>query len=248
MLNEKGVVVIKDLSKMIKSSVLTIRKDIDILSERGLLIRTHGGAIKENVITEDNYKFSIEQKKNIDEKRSIAEESVKFINLGDVVFLEAGSTCYHIAKNLNNKKSLTVITNSIDNAFIIDQINKNIILILLGGYFNPGPRYLYGDISDNFLKQLNVEKAFIGTDGIDFKFGISESNYIFSMLKKKIIRNSKLVFICADNSKFNVINPFHVCNLDEVDYIITDYNCDDEIISILKKSVKNVIKSKKSNF
>ena len=240
-LQSDSSVKVTDLAKSIGSSISTIRRDLNLLKKKSLLRRIHGGALSLKTISMDPL-FEQEKVKNINEKMAIANEAIKYINDGDIIFIEGGSTCIELVKKLVDKKDLVVVTNSCDNTVLIDQINKSIKIIVTGGIFRPADRCLTGELSDSNLNNLSISKAFIGSVAVDIKQGITNPDLTYSKTQKKIVEMVNEVILLVDYSKFGIMSINRICYLEDVDKIITDDKIDQKIKnSIEAKGIELII-------
>ena len=153
-----------DLSRLFKVTEVTIRQDLEKLEGEGLIIREHGGAYLKNV--EDQVRsFSLVHQENLDKKERIAQKCLAFIESGDTIILDSGSTTTKIAQKLKGLKNLTVITNALNIALMLGT-ESGIEVIMTGGEFKPPTLSLTGQKATDFFKGLNVQKLFLATAGI----------------------------------------------------------------------------------
>ena len=221
LLKEFGSVSIKDLSLKFGLSVATIRRDLDMLADKKLLKRTFGGAISQKIIKRE-LNFETKKDVNIEQKKMIALIASKYVEDGDTIFIESGSTCIQLCFNLSNKNKLTIITNSPDIAIAANMANKESTIFLTGGLFKSDTHSLTGHLADENLKYFNFEKAFIGITAIDLKEGITTVDYQEAYTKKTIIDSAQKVIGLVDNSKFGKICLNSVCPVSSLDILITD--------------------------
>ncbi len=210
----------KQLSEKFGVSKVTIRGDIDTLSNRGLIIKTHGGAVSINNTQLYEIPYDNKVSLNKTEKQKIGKHASKFIEDGDIIILDAGSTTFEIAKNINIK-NVTVLSNDIKIAMELAH-KKNIDLLVSGGYLN-GPVYtLTGSQSVNFFKSLHVNKTFLGCDALDLSFGISNRTYEEIEIKKAMIEAADEVIMVADSSKLHKKVFCFLCDFSVIDKLIID--------------------------
>lgn len=235
LLKEKKNIQIIDISKKTNFSISTIRRDLDILSKKGLIKRVHGGAQSfETGIWNDLYINSMN--KNLQEKVIICNEAIKFINDYDVIFIDAGTTFYPLINNLKNIKGLTLITNSLYIPLVMEKINKSTNIIVTGGVYNSVSHSLNGEISVSSLKQVRIGKAFLSSMAIDNDIGITDPNPDEVLLKKEVLESARIKIFCVDYTKFGRIAPYQLCQLKDIDIIISDYRIDKTIV----KKIENI--------
>ncbi len=218
---ERGSVSIRDLALLFHVSESTIRRDLDDLAARGLVKRTHGGAIfpQEKSMFERVYdeKMSLQ----LEEKRCIAQAAARYVSEGDVVILDSGTTAYQLALCLAEKKGLTVITHDLYLAANVE-FEPTTTVVLTGGLKRTNQKVLIGGMVEDFISQLRVDTAFLTADAVSGDFGVSNTGFFEAGIKRNIVRAGKRVVLLADHTKFEQAAPVQVCRLAEIDWIITD--------------------------
>ena len=218
-LNEKTVSVVK-LSKLFSVSEETIRRDLNVLEEEGVLIRKHGGAIVANRVMSEVNNQALERV-FVENKHKIALQSKSFIKNGDCLYIDASTTMYHVCKELDDSLRLTVLTNAL-NIMNLLGAKENINLIGVGGSLSKTRGCFIGRIAVNTLRSYHVDKAFISCRSISMEEGITDSNDDIAETKQAVIRRANQVILVADHSKFNKVSFTKVCDFDDIDDIITD--------------------------
>ncbi|KAB2333077.1 DeoR/GlpR transcriptional regulator [Cytobacillus depressus] len=239
----KKVLKISELTLELNVSVDTLRRDINLLSKQGKIEKIYGG-IK---IADMKFGESAIQERmvhRLSEKEAIARTCSELINDGDCIYLDSGSTTYQIAKYIQNKRNLTVVTNSIP--VINELMNSDIELVIIGGKVRKKEQsvvtyeYLF-----NF-HELNIVKSFICASGITVEKGISDYNLEEAITRKKMIELSKSAFVAADSTKFGKDVTIAIAPLDKIDGIITDSNLNKSFENQFKKTGTNLIIAKGS--
>lgn len=238
MVLNKDVVTIPEFVEKFNISVETIRRDLNILEKMGKIEKVYGGAkFKDNLLSEpamDKRMIS-----NLLEKEAIGKKCADLINDGDCIFIDSGSTTFHIAKYLSNKKKLTIITNSIP--VINELLNKDFEIIIIGGKIRHEEHSIVTfDYIFNF-SQLNIHKSFICAGGISLKNGISDYDMQEAVTRKAIIERSSKIYIAADSSKFMKNAPINIIPISQVNAIISDSNLNSSIIDDYSKHVSIII-------
>ena len=239
-INKTGSVKAIDIAKTLNLSEITIRRDLDKLAKKGLIKRTHGGAIN-NYSVGYEMKFNVQKDKFIEEKKRIALAASEMIFEDDVILIEAGTTGYQTALNITNKKNLTVVTNSCDIASILGNTNPDYKIILSGGILNTQTHSLIGPIADSTFRTTFVDKAFIGISGIDIYKGITAADHIEAQTKKYIINSAKKVIALCDNSKIGHVSMNLVGSIKLINTLITDNEADMDFINKIKEMEIEVI-------
>jgi len=236
LIDRDGIVSLQQLTDAFDISIYTIRRDLNALEEKGLLKKTHGGAVR---IEKSRWIPSMEEGKSeaLDEKKSIAVKASRLVDNGDTIFL-MGSTISLLMIPLLKDKNLTVVTNSLDVAKELSAI-PSIETILIGGRIKNYKGNILGSRAVNDLRNYYFDKAFVPCAGIKENVGISTSTIDSADFLKTVISCSRENIVVADYRKFNRVTFAKVCNLEEIDVFITDERVDkDELTRIAKKGIK----------
>jgi DeoR/GlpR family transcriptional regulator of sugar metabolism len=220
LLQEDGSAKVLDLAKLFKVTEVTIRQDLEKLENEDLIIREHGGAYLKNVIDQVGT-FSLAHQENLDKKELIAQKCLDFIESGDTIILDSGSTTTEIAKKLKGFKGLTVITNALNIALMLG-VEPGIEVIVTGGEFKPPTLSLTGQKAADFFKGLNVQKLFLATAGISLKAGLTYPSISDLVVKKAMIEAAETTYLVADSTKMSKAAFASLGALSLIDYIITD--------------------------
>lgn len=216
--NEKNTISNDEIMSTFGVSIETVRRDLAYLENRGLLKRVYGGAVKKKFLSVEP-KYLSREDVNVAEKEGIAIEAESFINENDTVFFDLGTTVQTLAKKVNQEKKITAFTNSLRTA--ISLADKGQKVILPGGALRSGEYSVSGSIAEDCMSKFNVDKAFIGAGGIT-ENGITDFDIEEARLRSKIIKNSQKVIVLADYSKIGVKATCNVCDIEDVDVLITD--------------------------
>jgi DeoR family fructose operon transcriptional repressor len=237
LLEQRGSIRVNELSQIFGVTEETIRRDLDKLEGEGKLLRSHGGAVR--VQGEQEIPYFEREIQNVEEKIAIAREAVKQVTAGERIVLDASTTAWYMAKNLPDIP-LTVLTNSIKVAMELANKEK-IDVISTGGIFLPESLSFVGPLAEQSLNMYRVNKAFISCKGIDFSFGISDSNELVALVKRKMISIADRTFLLLDHSKFGVQAFAHLAPLDQIDQVITDSKTESKYIHELKEHSVEVL-------
>lgn len=231
-LEQDGSVKVNELSEHFNVSEATIRRDLQEMENKKLLVRTHGGAVKFDITNFEPTFSDKKNKKNV-EKIAIGKLAASMIKDGDTIILDSGTTTLEIAKHITNE-NLTVITNSIDIA--AELINKNKIeLFIPGGVIRASTRAMVGQLSEAAYKNFKVDKAFIGANGIAIKEGITTPNFVEAQTKKAMINAANKIIVVSDNSKFDNVCLSVICPIEEITAIITNGDLPEKVVNDYKK-------------
>lgn len=219
-LAKNGFIKVNEIAKELEVTPVTIRKDLKYLEEKKLLYRTHGSASPVNPLTSDINVYEKEKLRK-EEKKRIATAAAKLIEENDSIIIASGSTVHTFAEHITPINHLTVVTASLKTSLLLNTIN-NIEVIQLGGIVRKNSFSVIGDYTSLFFEQITCSKLFLGVDGIDLEYGITNSNIEEAVLNKKMIEASLRTIILADSSKFGRRGFGKICSLDCIDVIITD--------------------------
>ncbi|PUA38001.1 DeoR family transcriptional regulator [Paenibacillus elgii] len=220
LLKEYNRVDIQGLNRILQASESTIRRDLRELEQKNLLKRTHGGAVAlQNVNFEPT--FLEKEISNSGAKKMIAEKAAQFIQEGDVVLLDSGTTVHYLAKELKRFTKLTVVTNAIPVAQEL-QHHGGVELIFLGGTLRQGVLSIVGPFAEMMLGMLCVDKAFVATNAIHPQEGLSTPNVEEASIKRKMIASAKKTILLADASKIGEQYLVKFADVSDIDAFITD--------------------------
>lgn len=220
-LHESQRVTIKELSKEIKVSEATLRTDLTILEEDGLLKRTHGGAIL-NHTNDTDISFSTREQKNRDEKISIAKKAVTLISEGQCIMLDASSTALELARLLKDTSiRLTVVTSGINTALELNN-HPDITVILIGGIVKRGSNSIEGNLGASILTQIHIDIMFTSANGFSIESGLTDFSVYEVELKKSMIQAATKTIALLDSSKLNKNSIASFANVREINLIISD--------------------------
>ena len=198
----------------------TIRRDLDKLEKEGYATKTYGGAIWGNS-TKTDLSHTIRNKTNVDAKTAIAVLVSNMVEDGDHIMLDDSSTSLYIAKQLKEKKGLTVITNSVEIVMELSGISGWTILCT-GGLLKPDSLTLVGQQVQNMICNYHVDKAIISCKGIDPTAGITDSGEQQALAKQAMIRAARQTILCLDGSKFDKISFVNIAPLQNVHGVVTN--------------------------
>ena len=239
-IDKAGSVFVNELSEMYSVSLVTIRKDLTHLEKKGLLIKTRGGAVKNQT---GNFALSFNQKlkQGYKPKQLIGVKAIEFISEGDTIIMDSGTTTLEIAKNLIGFKSIKVIINSLPIAdFLSDK--DGVEVFMLAGRLRKEMHSLVGHLAEHTLSKLYSNIAFIGVDGIDCDSGLYTPDIEEAALAQAMINRSKTVIVVADSTKFSRTSMSFIAGVDQIDYIITDKDIPEkQAQGFIDKGVKIVI-------
>jgi DeoR family galactitol utilization operon repressor len=238
LINSQDSVLVLDLSHTFGISEVTIRADLRLLEEKGLVTRFHGGAAKlgSNLAESDNQEVMLEDRYKLasDPKKRIAQAAARMINEGMTVILDSGSTTLLIAEALVKKTNITVITNSLPAAYILAD-NKDITLVVCGGTVRHKTHSMHGTIAEQSLLGISADLMFVGADGIDTTNGITTFNEGYSISGVMASAAHKVIAV-LDATKFNRRGFNQVLPMNKINCVITDDSISKQDKTALEKA------------
>lgn len=217
LLTEKNKVDVTELSQNLGVSQVTIRKDLDMLEKKGLIVREHGFATLNGQDDMNNrlaYHYDI--------KQQLAKSACQMIEDGETIMIESGSCCALMAQEIaSTKKDVTIITNS---SFIADYIRQysQVKLILLGGEYQKEAQVVVGPMTRRCVEAFFVDKFFIGTDGFSKNTGFTGNDYMRSETVRDMARQAAHVIVVTESSKFQQVGLVNLLPTQDVYCVVTD--------------------------
>jgi len=217
---------VADLSDYFGVSTLTVRRDLERLEKQGFLKKVHGGAVSlQSVVTATP--LMQRDTKNVLQKRAIVAHALGLIKDGDYIFIESGSTCKLLAQGLKAKRDLKIATVSPEIAVILMELsytcNLNFEILVSGGKLLADRSILVGPGAVSFLKNINMNKAFMTVTAIDTEFGISADSEEEAEVSRAVLEGfSTLKIGLIDSSKFETRSMVRIADIKAFTDIITD--------------------------
>lgn len=221
---ENKSVSIDKLCETFDISKNTVRRDLDVLTKKGTVAKVYGGAISTEP-NGSNYKpltsFNERNIKNSEAKIKIVKQASKFVNEGDTIFIDTGTSTLGIIDYLGHLNKLTIITNSIELIYKA-QAYANITIIGLPGILKRDTSSLVGSVCFKQLKTYNIDKAFMACTAISLKGGVTNASFEEYEIKKTALEVSHEHYLLVDHSKFDKTSLMTYSTVDQFDCIITD--------------------------
>jgi len=234
LIKKDGFAKVQTLSKTFEVTEVTIRQDLEFLEKEGYVHREHGGAyIDKDNMTKGQLKLLNEA--NLEKKKEIAQKAVYFIQEGDSIILDSGSTTTELAKLLKNFRQLTVITNSLSVAMILVD-NPNIDLIMTGGELKAQSMSLTGELAAESFKNIHVNKLFLATAGISSTLKLTYPTLSDLVVKSAMIKSADAIYLLADSSKLGSSAFANLGPASLIQTLITDSDISGEFALELKNA------------
>ena len=217
-LAESGEVGVKELCETRGASPATIRRDLEGMERRGLLSRVHGGAVANGALYELPLSFRGAHR---GEKRRIAQRAATLVSPGMKVGLTGGTTTTELARAIAEVSELTVVTNALNIGWEL-VLRPNVRLMLTGGVALPISYELVGPLAELSIREVNLDVAFMGADGISLLDGVTNQHEGEAATIRALIARAVSVYVVADRTKFDRRGFSRVCPLQDVTAVITD--------------------------
>ncbi|MCH7398659.1 DeoR/GlpR family DNA-binding transcription regulator [Belliella sp. DSM 107340] len=219
-LSEAGIVHVADLSKELDVTVVTVRKDLKLLEDKGLLYRSHGSATLNSPYVNDR---PVQEKKleRVEEKMKIAQAAIQLVVEDEAIIIGSGTTVVSFAQMLPKNQKLTVLTAAMNVTLaLID--SPDVEIVQLGGVVRKSSSSVVGNYAEEMMRNFACSKLFLSVDGISLDFGLTTSHLMEAHLNAQMIKSVQKTIVLADSSKFGKKGFGKICNLDDIDVVITD--------------------------
>ncbi len=238
-LNKNESISIQDIVGNFDISEITARRDLNELESKGFLFRVHGGAIKSKM-TGGLFDFNNKAIQFRDQKIEICRYAAGFIEEGDTIYMDCGTTVYFLARFLKKIQNLRVITNSLP---VISELLPfpRIKVYLIGGELDNSRKALYGPMTENLLNRYKADKAFIGAGGVSIAHGLSSVDEKEASITIKMAESAKQVFLLCDSSKLEKDSYFTYSSLSLVTYLITNNSVEKQLLELYRKNGINIV-------
>lgn len=233
-LKSEGTVSTKKLSSMLGVSQMTVRRDLEYLEGRSTIRRHFGGASKNDVDEQPITDFSLRLESEVGEKKQIASRALALIHEGDVIFLDHGTSCAYLARELVRFGNIKVLTHSLP---IVNALSKTSIqVICIGGTLHRPNECFIGPLAEEILARFHAPKAFLSTQGIDSQQGLSNGDLFEANMKLLIADRADEVIVLADHTKFSTKGLYPNVPIEKINTVVTDSATSPETIGAYERA------------
>jgi DeoR family transcriptional regulator of aga operon len=237
-----GTITLEQICLRFDVSVATARRDLENLEKRGRLRRTHGGAISLEPLLYEPFRhvpsYSGQVKKCAEEKRRIAIAAADLIKDGEIIALSAGTTTTQITRALAPGKNITVVTNAVSVAMELSN-RPDISVFVTGGFLHGSWFSLVGSTAIEAVQRIFVDKAFLGSNGLDHEHGATAYHPHEADLNRLLAAHAKERIAVADHTKLGVVATHLFCPIESINMIITDTKASNKAINgFLERDIK----------
>jgi DeoR family transcriptional regulator, aga operon transcriptional repressor len=234
-LRQKGSVSLDELIAGLGASPASVRRDLTKLEAKGLVRRTHGGAILVEPLLYEPFRydslFQNREQHRTQEKRRIGLAAAELIQENETVGFTAGTTTTHVARYLRNRHNIRVITNAINIAMELSNC-PGLKTFVTGGFVQwAGSFSLVGQVAIASMSDIYMDRVFVSVCGIDMARGITVIEPEEGLTFRAMIRQAKQTIVVADSTKIGIVTPALVCPISEIHVLITDSRASDKAIA-----------------
>ena len=235
-----GGVRVSDLVDILGVSDMTVRRDLDVLSRKGLVDKVHGGASALGSRAADEPGFEAKSLRELAEKEAIAARAAGLVRPGTAIGLSAGTTTWVLARRLREVPGLTVVTNSIQ---VLEELNtggSEQSVVLTGGIRTPSDA-LVGPLAVAALDALHLDLVFMGTHGMDDRSGFTTPNLMEAETNRALVRAARRLVVVADHSKWGVVGLSSFAAAEEADVLVTDSGLHESARELMAQQVGELV-------
>lgn len=236
LVRKQGSVQVEDLALALNVSPMTIRRDLEKLQESNKLERCHGGAVAKKEVTYADK--SVSHRK---EKVKLAEICAGFVNEGDTVFLDAGTTTFEIARRIKDIPDIMVVTNDLEIAGLVKGSDAE--LILCGGVVQKSTGSMLGYYATRMLEDFHFDVGFFGAASVNHQFEVMTPTIDKAFLKRQAVRQCREAYLVVDESKFNRQGMARINDLGDYTAVVTEKIFDGQEMEVMKKLGARVIQA-----
>ena len=226
-ISKEGIARVDELSSSLEVSVITIRRDLDLLEEQGLVERTHGGAMATRYFKSEQL-YGEKNLENRDLKERLGRAAADLVDEGDTLFINSGSTMVQVLCALQFRKNIRIITNNIAAAHFLSH-DATAEIIFLGGSYRFTSNCTIGEFAKEMISSIISSKTIIGTDGLSLKNGITSPVHQESVITRAMVDQTQgSIIAVADYTKIGRVANFKTLPLNRLDTLITNGLMDEE--------------------
>lgn len=231
---------VSELAGVFKVSEMTIRRDLRAIMQKGLIERTHGGAVitKERNLLQSPILLRLFDQN--EEKRAIAAAVAKMIKSNEKIYIAAGTTTYWVAKAIANRSDLTVVTNSLPVANLL-ALSKDMEVILVGGFLRRNEYSFVGPFAENMVRDLRLDKVIMGVGGVHPDYGLTNAYPQEMMMDRAYLSMSDDIIVVADHTKIGRVATSRTADLTVTNQIVTSHLAPLDIVERIRQQGVEVI-------
>jgi DeoR/GlpR family transcriptional regulator of sugar metabolism len=213
---------VSELSELLGVSDMTVRRDLEVLARRGLVRKVHGGATLPHRGSTDEPGFEAKSTRERPAKDAIARRAAEFVEPGTAIALTAGTTTHALAHHLAHVPELTVVTNSLPVAEVLDASGRPDQTVVLSGGIRTPSDALVGPVAVRAIRSLHVDWAFMGVHGIHPEAGFTSPNLLEAETNRAVLASARRLVVLADHTKWEVVGLSTIAPIEQASVVITD--------------------------
>ncbi|WP_432924700.1 DeoR/GlpR family DNA-binding transcription regulator [Microbispora sp. CA-135349] len=236
-----GGVRVAQLVRDLGVSDMTIRRDLEVLAERGLIVKVHGGATATGTGSTEEPGFAVKSVRQQAEKEAIARRAAMLVRPGSSVALSAGTTTWTLAHHLVDVPELTVITNSVQVADVFHRAGRpDQTVVLVGGVRTPSDA-LVGPVAVAAVRSLNVDTLMLGVHGMSVRAGFTTPNLLEAETDRALVAAAQQLVVLADHTKWGTIGISTIAALGEANVVVSDVSLPEEARTALSENAGELL-------
>jgi DeoR/GlpR family transcriptional regulator of sugar metabolism len=241
LVQQRGGMRVADLVREFAVSDMTIRRDLEVLAERGLIAKVHGGATTVGAGSTEEPGFAAKSVRQRQEKQAIARRAADLVRPGTAIAISAGTTTWTLAHHLTDVPELTVVTNSVQIADVLHRAGRgDQTVVLTGGVRTPSDA-LVGPVAVAAIRALNVDLLLLGVHGMSTRAGFTTPNLMEAETDRAMVGAARRLAVLADHTKWGTVGLSTIARLGDADVLVTDTGLADEARKALSEEVGELI-------
>ncbi|MEW6225433.1 MAG: DeoR/GlpR family DNA-binding transcription regulator [Chloroflexota bacterium] len=238
---EVGAVRVADLARELEVSDMTVRRDLEILHDQGLLEKVHGGATAISALASYEPGFVAKSALQQDEKSAIAAAAARLIEPGMAIGISAGTTTHALAARVGDIPGVTIVTNSLRVADVLHRSGRRDQTVILTGGVRTPSEALVGPFAISQLRSVHLDLVFMGVHGMDARAGYTCPNLAEADTDRALIEAGRQLVVLADHTKWGVIGIASIARLDQADVLFSDTSLDEAAQEVLREAVGELV-------
>lgn len=230
-----GYISVSEIASRLYVSAATVRRDLQLLEESGLVHRTHGGAVHVQPISEELLLYYRERETiSLEQKRIIGRAAAALVREGETITLSGGSTTLQVAAHLPTFADLTVITNDLAHVRVLAE-HKQLNIFVPGGFLRLGPDNLIGPNTIQAVQDFKIDRLFLTVTAADLVDGVSAGHIHNVLYLRELVALARVRILVADHTKFSRAPLLKICDWSDIDIVVTDVGIPAEYVAALRK-------------
>ncbi len=240
MIAQDGTVEVSELVGVFHVSAMTIRRDLQAMTQKGLLERTHGGAVLSQARNLLSPPIMVRLFERVEEKKAIGRAAAQLIKPGEKIYIAAGTTTYWVARAIVDRGDLTVVTNSLPVANLLCT-SKDLEVIVIGGFLRRNEFSMVGHFAEGMVRDLRLDKVIVGVGGIHPDHGITNDYPQEMMMDRSYLSVSDNIIIVADHTKIGRVTTSRTAEVSAARTLITSRLAPPDIVDCIRQRGVEVI-------